>query len=96
MAKEKPKALFSDPWEIILQPYLTEKSIGKIEAENKLVFIVNRKSNKKQIQWAVEKALDVKVDEVTSLIDQKGRKKAWVKLAKGYSAGDIATRFGML
>lgn len=95
MAEEKKKP-FTDPWKIILQPYLTEKSISKIEIENKLVFIVKRTSTKKNIKWAVERALEVKVDNIKTSIDQKGRKKAWIKLAKGFNAADIATRFGML
>ncbi|MFQ6084332.1 MAG: 50S ribosomal protein L23 [Candidatus Aminicenantia bacterium] len=94
--KEVEKPLLVDPWSIIQYPLLTEKAIGKIETENKLVFIVNRKSNKKQIKWAVEKALEVKVDDVKTMIDRKGRKKAWIKLSKEFSASEIATRFGML
>jgi len=85
-----------DPWKILLYPLLTEKTIGKIETENKLVFIVDRKSNKRQIKWAAEKALSVKVDNVNIMIDRKGRKKAWVKLSKEYPASEIATRLGML
>ena len=99
MAKKesnKERTPLVDPWSILLHPLLTEKAIGKIEAENKLIFIVNRKSNKNQIKWAMEKAFDVKVDNVCTLIDRKGRKKAWVKLSKEYSASDIATRLGML
>ncbi|MBN2202605.1 MAG: 50S ribosomal protein L23 [Candidatus Aenigmarchaeota archaeon] len=85
-----------DPWTILQYPLLTEKSISRIETENKLVFIVDRKSNKKQVKWATEKAFNVKVIEVRTLIDRKGRKKAWVQLAKEYQAADIATRLGML
>ena len=59
-------------------------------------FIVNRKSSKKQIKWATEKAFSVKVTDVKTLIDRKGRKKAWIQLAKEYPATDIATRLGML
>jgi len=96
MAKKVEKQLLVDPWTIIYHPLLTEKALAKIETENKLVFIVNRKSNKKQIRWAVEKALEVKVKDVKTMIDRKGRKKAWVRLTKEYSAAEIATRFGML
>ena len=98
MAKEKKdeKKLLVDPWSILLNPLLTEKAIGKIESENKLIFIVNRKSSKRQIKWATEKAFSVKVDGVRTMIDRKGRKKAWIKLSKEYSASDIATRLGML
>jgi len=98
MAKKKKeeKTLLVDPWSILIHPLLTEKAIGKIEIENKLVFIVNRKSNKKQIKWATENAFNVKVVNVKTLIDRKGRKKAWIKLSKEHSASDIATRLGML
>ncbi|MCD6477344.1 MAG: 50S ribosomal protein L23 [Candidatus Aenigmarchaeota archaeon] len=85
-----------DPWTIINYPLLTEKSISKIETENKMVFIVNRNANKKQIKWAAEKALGVKIDKVTTMIDQKGRKKAWITINKKDSALDVATRLGML
>jgi large subunit ribosomal protein L23 len=94
--KKDERPLLVDPWSILLHPLLTEKAIGKIEAENKLIFIVNRKSNKRQIKWATEKAFNVKVDDVSTLLDRKGRKKAWIRLSKEYSASDIATRLGML
>jgi large subunit ribosomal protein L23 len=96
MAEKNEKPLLVDPWNILLHPLLTEKAIGMIEKENKLVFIVNRDSDKRQIKWAMEKAFDVKVNNVATMIDRKGRKKAWIKLSKEYSAGDIATRLGML
>ena len=94
--KETEKLPSVDPWKILIHPLLTEKAIGKIETENKLIFIVNRKSSKKQIKWAAERALDVKVVDVQTLIDRKGRKKAWIKLSKEYPASEIATRLGML
>jgi ribosomal protein uL23 len=85
-----------DPWSILLYPLLTEKSLGRIEAENKIIFIVSRKANKNQIKWATERAFSVKVVNVNTMIDRKGRKKAWIKLSKEYPATDIATRLGML
>jgi large subunit ribosomal protein L23 len=96
MADKVQRQPLVDPWDILMHPLLTEKAIGKIEKENKLVFIVDRDSSKKQIGWAMEKAFDVKVDKVTTMIDRKGRKKAWIKLSKEFSAADIATRLGML
>ena len=93
--KEKREPLVN-PWSILLYPLLTEKAIGKIETENKIIFIVNRTSNKKQIKWAAERAFNVKVDNVNTMIDRKGRKKAWIQLSKEYPATEIATRFGML
>ncbi|MBL7160017.1 MAG: 50S ribosomal protein L23 [Candidatus Aenigmarchaeota archaeon] len=86
----------ADPWKVVQYPLLVEKTISMIEKENKLVFIVRRGSSKKQIKWSIEKLLEVKIENINTLIDRKGRKKAIVKLAKEFSATDIATRFGML
>ncbi len=94
--KKEDKKLLVDPWKIVIAPHLSEKNIGLVESENKLVFIVNEKSNKKQIKWAVEKLFDVKVDNVNVLNDMKNRKKAFVKLTKDYIALDVATKLGML
>ena len=96
MAEEVKKTTTIDPWKILLYPLLTEKAIGKIETENKIAFIVKRTARKQQIKWAVEKALNVSVDSVNTVIDRKGRKKAWVKLSKETPALDIATRLGMM
>jgi len=85
-----------DPWAVLTHPLLTEKAIGMVERQNKLIFVVNRDSSKKQIKWAAEAALGAKVESVQTVIDRKGRKKAFIKLTKDYSATDIATRFGML
>ena len=96
MVEKKEQFPLVDPWSILQSPLLTEKAIAKIETENKLVFIVNRRSTKNQISWAAERAFNVKVDDVKTVIDRKGRKKAWIKLNKEFSAADIATRLGML
>ncbi len=83
------------PEEVILYPLTTEKAIMCIERENKLVFIVNPKATKKDIKRAVEELYDVKVEKVNVLWDRKGRKKAYVKLAPGYRADDVAIRLGI-
>ena len=85
-----------DPWNVLKYSHLSEKSIGLVETENKLVFMVNEKSTKKEIKWAVEKAFEVKVDNVKCLMDRKGRKKAYIKLKQGSSALEVATKMGML
>ncbi len=85
-----------DPYKIVKYPLITEKAISLIEKENKMIFIVDRKSNKLQIKKAVEKIFEVKVDDVKTLIDRKGRKKAYVKLSKEHNAMDLATRLGII
>lgn len=94
--KKPEKARAAEIWKHLLYNHMTEKSIGLIEKENKLVFIVNRKSKKSDIKKAVESALDVKVSNVKTVIDQRGRKKAFVRLDKSSLAGEVATRLGMI
>ncbi len=84
------------PMDIIKYPHLTEKSVGMVEEENKLVFIVKEDANKKQVKWAVEEEFDVNVTDVRSLNTMKGNKKSIVTLSDEDNAIDIATRLGML
>lgn len=85
-----------DPMEVLLYPSLTEKSVGMVERENKIVFVVRRDASKREIKSAFEKLFKVKVEKINTLVDAKGNKKAYIKIAKGYNAVDIATRLGML
>jgi large subunit ribosomal protein L23 len=85
-----------DPWKIIIRPVISESALRKIEAENKLTFIVDRNANKHLIKWAVEKLFNVKVDKVNTLITPKGEKKAYVKLSSEHSASDVASKMGIL
>ncbi|HDI74853.1 MAG: 50S ribosomal protein L23 [Thermoprotei archaeon] len=85
-----------DYYSIIIRPLMTEKALSKVEQENTLVFIVDRKATKHQIKEAVEKMFEVKVIKVNTLITPEGEKKAYVKLAPEYSAEEIASRLGLL
>ncbi len=81
---------------ILIRPIQSEKALRLIEQNNTLTFIVDRKATKHDIKRAVEEAFGVKVAKVNTLITPKGEKKAYVKLAPGYSAADIAARLGIL
>ena len=85
-----------DPWQVLHYPHLAEKSMNMVELENKLIFVVRRNAKKEQVKEAVEKGFGVKVLAVNIMITRKGHKKAYIKLAPGYSAADIATRLGMI
>ncbi|MEM2127912.1 MAG: 50S ribosomal protein L23 [Candidatus Bathyarchaeia archaeon] len=84
------------PQEIVLYPLTTERSVKMIQEENKLIFIVQRKANKKEIARAVKELYEVEVEEVRTSIDRRGRKRALVRLKEGFSASDIAVRLGIL
>lgn len=85
-----------DPWRTLKYPYLTEKSISLIENENKIVFVVDRKADKKKIKEAFEKAFEVKVEKVNTEIMISGEKKAFIKLKPEFKAGDVAVKLGII
>jgi large subunit ribosomal protein L23 len=82
-------------YKVIYKPLITEKTFDLIEQQNKLVFIVDKTANKREIKRAVEKIHNVKVMKVNTLITSKGEKKAFIKLHPDYSAQDIAIDLGI-
>ena len=82
--------------EVIKYPLSTEKSIRLMEAENKLIFVVDLRARKQEIKEAIEKTFKVKVEKVTTLVTPKGQKRAYVKLSPETPALDIATDLGLM
>jgi large subunit ribosomal protein L23Ae len=86
-----------DCFQVIKYPLTTESAMKKIEDNNTLVFIVDRKANKKQIEDAVtEMYKDIKALKVNTLITPKGDKKAYVRLTQDYDALDVANKIGII
>jgi ribosomal protein uL23 len=85
-----------DPYKTIRYPVMTEVTSRILEAENKIVFIVNKNATKRDIKMAVEELYDVVVDQVNSTITPEGEKKAFVKLTSDYKAADVAIKLGIL
>jgi len=73
----------------------SEKIVRQIEAENVLVFVVDRAINKKDIKMEVEELFDVKVSKVRTYI-LKNKKVAYVKLKPEFVAADVATKLGLM
>lgn len=57
-----------DKFSIVKFPLTTESAMKKIEDNNTLVFIVNKRANKPQIKLAVNKLYEIKVSKVNTLI----------------------------
>ncbi len=85
-----------DPYTIVKNPLATEKAVRIMESDNKLIFIVDKRSTKPEIKKAVEELFKVKVEKVNTLNDTKGRKKAYVKLSSDTPAIDVATQLGII
>ncbi|WP_447973061.1 50S ribosomal protein L23 [Nitrospira sp. Kam-Ns4a] len=56
-----------DPYDVLIQPLLTEKITALREAHNKVGLLVRRDANRIQIKRAVEAALKVRVERVNVL-----------------------------
>jgi len=82
--------------EVIQYPLATEKSIKLMESENKLIFVVNKKATKPDVKKALETEFNVKVKNVKTAIDTKGRKKAYVQFTEESPALEIATKLGLM
>ena len=68
----------------------------KIEDVNTLVFIVDRKTNKRQIKQALKQAYDVEAANVNTLIRPDGKKKAFIRLTPDQDALDVSNRIGLI
>ena len=81
---------------MIQYPLSTEKSIRLMEAQNKLVFVADRKMKKPEIKEQLEKILKVKITKVNTLIDKTGKKRAYVTFSEETPAIDVATKLGLI
>jgi large subunit ribosomal protein L23Ae len=66
--KSVPHAPRMDQFRTIVSPLNTESAMKKIEEHNTLVFIVDIRSNKRQIKDAVKKLYDVQAAKINTLI----------------------------
>ena len=85
-----------DNYKIIKYPLSTEKSIRLMESENKLIFVVNKKSTKKEIKRAIEEMFKVEVADINTFVNADGEKRAYVKFSAKNPAIDIATQMGLM
>ena len=104
--KHTPKALAGkldqqleqefDPYQIVLFPLSTEKSIRQIEFDNKLVFVVHSRATKTDVKKAVETLFKVKVAKVNIHNSFKGQKRAYVRLSAESLASDVSADLGLI
>ena len=80
---------------LIMAPYVTEKTFNQIEKENKLAFIVAEKATKKQIINAILILYEAEAAEVNTTRTIRG-KKAFVKFKAPDGARDLATKLALV
>lgn len=81
---------------VIKYPLSTEKSIRMMEAENKLLFVVDGNAKKSEVKKAVEETFKAKVDKVNIFVSRNGEKRAYIKFSAESPAIDIATQLGLM
>jgi len=81
--------------DLILRPYITERTFALVENEQKLCFIVKNSATKPKIVQAVKILYNENVLDVNTARTIYG-KKAFVKFESTDKARDLATKIGML
>lgn len=84
-----------NPYEVVLHPWVTEKTMNRLDHENKIDFVVHRTATKPKVKWAVERLFETKVRSVNTRISTGGEKIATVRFADDVKAEDIAMRVGI-
>ncbi|KZT60261.1 60S ribosomal protein L23a [Calocera cornea HHB12733] len=94
--KSVPHVPRMDAHRTITAPVSTESAMKKIEEHNTLVFLVDLRSNKRQIKAAVKELYDVQAAKINTLIRPDGKKKAYVRLTADHDALDVANKIGFI
>jgi large subunit ribosomal protein L23 len=77
-------------------PLSTEKSIGIIEKGNTITYMVDFRASKAQIKKEFEERFGVKIAAIRVANTPRNEKKAYIKLAKGSNASDIAMKLKLV
>lgn len=93
MGKERTRRK-ADPYNILLHPYVTEKTMAIMDKDNALEFLVRMDATKPQIQAAFKQIFEVDLRAVNTRITKNG-KRAIVYFPPGVSAEEIGMRIGV-
>ncbi|MDE1810671.1 MAG: 50S ribosomal protein L23 [Candidatus Micrarchaeota archaeon] len=81
---------------VLQYPLATEKSVGSVDRSNVITYVVDFRATKTQIAKEFETRFNVKVANVRTANSPNNRKKAFIKLAKGFNASDIAVKLKLV
>ncbi len=81
---------------ILKYPLTTEKSVGIVDRNNTITYMVDQRATKTEIKKEFEKAFSVKVKNINTINMPKNTKKAFIKLAKGFNASDVAVKLKLV
>ncbi|KAL7090147.1 hypothetical protein ACP275_12G022600 [Erythranthe tilingii] len=81
---------------VLRYPLTTESAMKAILEHNTLVFVVDERADKNSIKDTVQNVFNVRAKKVNTAITPDGTKKAFVMLASGFSALDVAKKIKIL
>eukprot|EP00178_Gracilaria_changii_P007956 TRINITY_DN24673_c0_g1_i1.p2 TRINITY_DN24673_c0_g1~~TRINITY_DN24673_c0_g1_i1.p2 ORF type:complete len:165 (+),score=27.54 TRINITY_DN24673_c0_g1_i1:38-496(+) len=94
--RSTPHRVRMDKYNLIKYPLCTESAMKQIEDNNTLTFIVDPRSNKRQIKIAVKELHEIDTVKINTLIRPDGLKKAYVRLPPDVEALEVANRIGII
>ena len=81
---------------VLMYPIATEKSVGMIERQNTIAYMVDIRATKSEIKKEFEELFQAKVDDIRTINTPYNGKKAFIKLKKGFKASDIAVKLKLV
>jgi ribosomal protein L23 len=85
-----------DNFSILKRVLTTEKCMALMDKANTLTYLVDNRANKTMIKDSFKQLFNAKVAKVHTLITPLGKKKAFVKLAPGVVAVELANKMGII
>ncbi len=80
----------------LIHPVSTERAISFIDRNNVIVYVVDTRATKPEIKKDFERQFAVKVASVRTVNLPANVKKAFITVAKGYKASDIASKLKLV
>jgi|ACVJ01.1.fsa_nt_gi Ribosomal protein L23 len=81
---------------VLRYPVATEKAVNLISKNNVITYIVNLRATKQEIKKEFESLFKVKVSKVRTINSPTNMRKAFITIAKGYNASDVAMKLKLV
>lgn len=81
---------------VLMHPVSTEKSVGFVDRNNTITYMVDFRASKTDISKEFESRFSVKVASIRTINLPNNKKKALIKLAKGFNASDVAVKLKLV
>ncbi len=81
---------------ILQYPIATEKVLNMVESQNIIAYVVDMHADKPSIKKEFESTFKVKVKSVNTHTSPDNTKRAYIQLAAGFPASDIAKKLKLV